>query len=113
MFADADEYLPSADKWVLHIYCILFTNTSLERYVLRKKTVVHKNSKFPLKVHYTLIKNKMLVAFAFRSSTILLYTLSCINNIELKCERNKYNDLLDDGICATYIRILYMYMRSY
>ena len=38
-FAGASEYLPSADKWLLHIYCILFANTSLERYVLRKQTV--------------------------------------------------------------------------
>ena len=39
VFAGASEYLPSADKWLLHIYCILFANTSIERYVLRKQTV--------------------------------------------------------------------------
>ena len=39
-FAGASEYLPSADKWLLHIYYILFANTSLERYVLRKQTVL-------------------------------------------------------------------------
>ena len=45
--------------------------------------IVHKNSKFGLKVLYTLIMNKMPVAFAFRPVTIVLYTLACINNIEL------------------------------
>ena len=65
---------------------------------------MHKNSKFALKVYYTLIMNIMLVAFAFRLLTIVLYTLSCINNIELKQEKKKkYIDLLDDDICATYI----------
>ena len=39
VFAGDSEYLPSADKLLLHIYCILFANTSLERYVLRKQTV--------------------------------------------------------------------------
>ena len=58
-------------------------------------------SHIALKVHYTLIINKILVAFTFRPLTIVLYTLSCINNIELK--RKKPTDLLDDDICATYI----------
>ena len=39
VFAGSSEYLPSADKWLLHIYCILFAKTSLERYVLRKQTI--------------------------------------------------------------------------
>ena len=88
MFAGASECLPSADKWLLHIYCncILFANTSLERYAFRKQQfstdIVLKNSKFGLKVLYTLIMNIILVAFAFRPVTIVLYTLSCINNIE-------------------------------
>ena len=86
--------------YILHFVYKYFTRAI---FIEEKKTVVHKNSQFPLKVHYTLIKNKMLVAFAFRSSTILLYTLSCINNVELKCEKNQCNDLLDDGISATYI----------
>ena len=55
--------------------------------------------------------NKMLVVFAFRLLTIVLYMLSCINNIELKGKKENNIDLLDDDICATYI--LYMYMRSY
>ena len=68
--------------------CILFANTSLERYAFRKQQfstcIVHKNSKFGLKVLYTLIMNKMPLAFAFRPVTIVLFTLSCINNIELR-----------------------------
>ena len=43
---------------------------------------MHTNSKFAFKEHCTLIINKMLVAFAFRSLTIVLYALSCINNID-------------------------------
>ena len=57
-------------------------------------------------MQYTLIMNKMFVAIAFRPLTIVLYTLSSINNIELKRkQRNekKYIGLLDDDICATYI----------
>ena len=46
--------------------------------------IVFTNSKFALKVHYTLIMNKRWVAFAFKPLTFVLYTLSCINNIELK-----------------------------
>ena len=55
---------------------------------------MHKSSKFASKVHYTLIVNKMLVAFAFRPLTIVLYMLSCINNIELKQKINKRNTLI-------------------
>ena len=29
MFAGASEYLPSADMWLLHIYCIVFPNNRL------------------------------------------------------------------------------------
>ena len=65
--------------YILHFVYKYFTRAIC----IEEKQVVHKYSQFPLKVHYTLIKNKMLVALAFRSSTILLYTLSCINNIEL------------------------------
>ena len=35
VFACASEYLLSADKWLLHIYCIMFANISLEPYVLK------------------------------------------------------------------------------
>ena len=31
--------LPSADKWLLYIYCIIVANTLRERYSLRKQTV--------------------------------------------------------------------------
>ena len=59
VFAGDCEYLPSAEKWLLHLYCILFANTLLERYVLRYKQfstdIMHQNSKFELKMHYTLI----------------------------------------------------------
>ena len=34
VFTGASDYLPSADKWLLHIYYILFANTLRERYVL-------------------------------------------------------------------------------
>ena len=40
--------------------------------------IEHKSSKFASKVHYTLIMNKMIVVFAFRPLTIVLYTLSYI-----------------------------------
>ena len=30
----ASDYLPTADKWLLHIYYILFANTARERNVL-------------------------------------------------------------------------------
>ena len=47
--------------------------------------IVHKNSKFAVIVQDTLIMNKMLVAFASRPLTNVLYTLSCIKkNIDLK-----------------------------
>ena len=62
--------------------------------------IVHTNSKFSLKVHYTLIMNKIRVTFAFRPLPIMLYTLFCLNYIKLK---QKYSDLPDDDLCATYI----------
>ena len=37
VFAGASEYLSSADKLLLHMYCILIANNSQEGYVLRKK----------------------------------------------------------------------------
>ena len=56
---------------------------------------MHKNSKFALKVHYTLNMNKILVSFAFRPLTVVLYMLSCIKkNIELKWKINKRNTLI-------------------
>ena len=39
VFAGASKYLPSVEKWLLHLYSILFANTLLERYVLKKQTV--------------------------------------------------------------------------
>ena len=67
-------------KYFIRAICIEETNSLAY--------IVHKSSKFALKVHYTLIMNKMIVAFSFRPLTIFGYTLSCINNIELK-QKNK------------------------
>ena len=71
---------------------------------------MHKNIKFALKVHYTLLMNKMVVGFAFRPLTIVLYTLSCINNIELKRKINKRNTLIYlTTISVPPIYIIYVY----
>ena len=66
--------------YILHFVCKYFTRAIC----IEETNNLHKNDKFTLKVHYTIIMNKMLVALAFRQLTIVLYTLSCINNIELK-----------------------------
>ena len=70
---------------------------------------MHKNSKFALKVYYTLIMNIMLVAFAFRPLTIVLYTLSCINNIELKQEKKKNTLIYLTMIYVPPIYIIYVH----
>ena len=49
MLIGASDYFPSADKGFLHIYCILFTNTTRERYVLvgePKSRIVQKHNFF-------------------------------------------------------------------
>ena len=38
-FVGTSDYLPSADKWLLYIYCIILANTLQERYSFRKQTV--------------------------------------------------------------------------
>ena len=53
----------------------------------------------------------MLVALAFRPLTIVLYMLSCINNIKLK--QKKRNTLIYLMTISVHLYILYMYMRSY
>ena len=54
---------------------------------------MHKNSKFALKVHYTLIMNKMIVAFEDRPLTINCVVHAFLNNnIELK--RKKRSTLI-------------------
>ena len=39
VFVGTSDYLPSADKRLLFIYCIILANTLRERYSLRKQTV--------------------------------------------------------------------------
>ena len=39
VFIGTIDYLPSADKWLLYINCIILADTLRERYSLRKQTV--------------------------------------------------------------------------
>ena len=42
VFIGNSDYLPSADKWLLYIYCIILANTLREQYLLTKQTVKHR-----------------------------------------------------------------------
>ena len=37
VFVGTSDYLPSTDKWLLYMYCIILANTLRERYSLRKQ----------------------------------------------------------------------------
>ena len=39
-FVSTSDYLPSADKWLMYIYCIILANTLRERYRERRGSVV-------------------------------------------------------------------------
>ena len=78
MFAGARDYLPSADKWLLHIH--FFVCKHLTRAICNVKTtslaqILCTQIVSAFKVHYTLIMNNMRVAFVFRPLTFMLYTL--------------------------------------
>ena len=40
VFVGTSDYLPSADKWLLYIYCIILANTLRERYKERSGSMV-------------------------------------------------------------------------
>ena len=68
VFVGTSDYLPSADKWLLYIYCIILANTLRERYSLRILCTCKHEKRI------TLIMNKMLVAFAFRPLAVFIHT---------------------------------------
>ena len=112
VFVGTSGYLPSADKWLLYIYCIILANTLQERYSLRKQTVKHRycahvSMKSPL--HLLLIK---CLWCSHSGHWLFLYMLSYINNNELK--RTKLNQRITLVYLRQYLRHLYTsYMYSF
>ena len=39
VFVGTSDHLPSADKWLLYIYCIILANPLQKQYSLKKQTV--------------------------------------------------------------------------
>ena len=62
---------------------------------------MHTNSKFALKVRYTLIMDKLRVVFVQAIDNCIVNAFFCINNIALNLK--KCTDLPEDDICTTYI----------
>ena len=74
VFVGTSDYLPSADKWLLYIYCIFFS-----KHFTRAIFVEETNSLAQIlctckhEKRITLIMNKMLVAFAFRPLAVFIH----------------------------------------
>ena len=73
VFVGTSDYLPSADKWLLYIYCIILANTLRERYSLKTNSLAQILCTCKHEKRITLIMNKMLVAFAFRPLAVFIH----------------------------------------
>ena len=76
VFAGTSDYLPSADKWLSYIYCILHY---FSKHFTRAMFIEETNSLAQIlctckhEKRITLIMNKMLVAFAFRPLAVFIH----------------------------------------
>ena len=73
-FVGTSDYLPSAYKWLLYIYCIFFIKHSTRViFIEETNSLAHILCTCKHEKRITLIMNKMLVAFAFRPLAVYIH----------------------------------------
>ena len=73
VFVATSDYLPSADKWLLYIYCIILANTTRAIFAEESNSLAQILCTCKHEKRITLIMNKMLVAFAFRPLAVFIH----------------------------------------
>ena len=73
VFVGTSDYLPSADKWLLYIYCIFSKHFTRAIFVEETNSLAQILCTCKHEKRITLIMNKMLVAFAFRPLAVFIH----------------------------------------
>ena len=74
VFVGISDYLPSADKWLLYIYRIIFWKHFMRAiFIEEANSLAHILCTCKHEKRITLTMNKMLVAFAFRPLVVFIH----------------------------------------